>query len=425
MEKSVLVAAIDFSEDYSQISYFDGLMREPESFSTLYDEKRYLIPSMLWFDDNSKRVCFGDEAVRCEKTGKGTVVKNMISGFYAGEKVDINGQTYEMDSVIERYISSLISLFKGNAGKGNPKCVVFTIETLDEKMISLLYRIMENQGYEREQISVVSHSESFLYYGLSREKELFANEVVMFDYNKSYFKYRRFMVEKNRHPQIIDMVERDFTDDFPYEYMESDEGKAKADKLLTDFVQNEFRTHVVSTVYLTGTGFYEDWMKQSLNYICSRRRVFKGYNLYVKGACYRAMEKAGYVQYKDMIFKCYGRTWADIKLMVNRNEKTDEITLSKAGTGWYEAGAKAECITDGDKNIGFIIESPVSGISKGITIDIGSFPKRPPKTTRVEITVRYSDMDKCVISVEDKGFGDFYKASGRIVSYTVDMKEYL
>ena len=66
MEKSVLVAAIDFSEDYSQISYFDGLMREPESFSTLYDEKRYLIPSMLWFDDNSKRVCFGDEAVRCE-----------------------------------------------------------------------------------------------------------------------------------------------------------------------------------------------------------------------------------------------------------------------------------------------------------------------------------------------------------------------
>lgn len=274
-------------------------------------------------------------------------------------------------------------------------------------------------------ISVISHSESFLYYGMSREKELFANDVVMFDYNKDGFKYRRFTVEKNMHPQIINTVEHDFTKEFPYEYMESDKGKERADMLLADFVENEFKAHVVSAVYLTGTGFYEDWMKKSLNYICARRRVFKGYNLFVKGACYRAMEKAGLVHYKDMLFKCYGRTQADIKLVVSDEKSDREIILSSAGTNWYEAGAKAQCIADKDATVEFVIESHITGTRKNLVLDIDEFPKRPKNTTRLEIVVKYLDENRCVFSVEDKGFGDFYKSSGKVVNYIANIKEYL
>lgn len=421
----MLVAAIDFSGDFSQISYFDGFMREPESVSTIYNDKRYLIPSVLWFSEDGKRVCYGDEAVKCGKSNKGMVIENLIGLFKKNEAVSIYGTEYGPDKLIEKYFSYLLKLIKDNKDIGKIRYMAVTAEELTERMVSLIFDILGREGFPKENVCVISHGESFLYYSLSREKELFANDVAMFDYNKYHFKYRRFNIARNRHPQIIDTLEEDFTDDLPYSMMDSEDGRESADKILAEFVKSEFRTHVVSAVYLTGSGFYEDWMKQSMPFICSRRRVFKGYNLFVKGACYAAMEKAGCAEYKDMIFKCRGRTYADIKLLVKHNGSDRELVLSKAGTNWYEAGAKTECITDGDTEVRFIIESPISGISRNISVDISGFPKRPAKTTRVGITIGYTEEDKCVLCVEDKGFGDFFKSSGIINRKVVDMKEYL
>ncbi|MDE5782305.1 MAG: hypothetical protein K2I03_12650 [Lachnospiraceae bacterium] len=425
MEKNVLVAAIDFSEDFSQICYFDGFMREPESMSTIYNDKRYLIPSVIWFDDDGKRVCYGDEAVKCGKSDKGMMIENLIELFDKKETVSVNGTEYESGQLIEKYFSHMFKLIRENKDMGKPRYVAVTIENQEERMISLLYDILKQEGFPKENVCVISHGEAFLYYGLSREKELFANDVVMFDYNRTYFKYRRFNIVRNRHPQIIDTVEKDFTKDMPYSLMESEEGRKNADSILSEFVKAEFRTHVVSTVYLAGSGFYEEWMQQSMPFICSRRRVFKGYNLFVKGACYAAMEKAGCAEYKDMIFKCGGRTGADIKLVVKHNGSDKELTLSKAGTNWYEAGAKTDCIADGDTEVRFIIDSPISGISRNVSVDLSGFPKRPPKTTRIGITVGYQEENKCVLCVEDKGFGDFFKSSGVVNRKVVDIKEYL
>lgn len=421
----MLVAAIDFSEDFSQICYFDGSMREPESMSTIYNEKRYLIPSVIWFDNGTNRICYGDEAVRCGKTDKGTLVENLIELFDKKETISVNNAEYEPGQLIEKYFSYIFRLIKENKDIGKPRYVTVTIENQEERITSLIYDILKQEGWPKENVCVISHGEAFLYYGLSREKELFANDVVMFDYNIKYFKYRRFNIVRNRHPQIIDMAEKDFTKDMPYSLMDSEEGKKSADRSLLEFVKAEFRNHVISTVYLAGSGFYEEWMQQTMPFICSRRRVFKGYNLFVKGACYAAMEKSGYAAYKDMIFKCSGRTVADIKLVVKHNESDKELTLSKAGTNWYEAGAKTDCITDGDTEVRFVIESPISGVSKNVFVDLSDFPKRPAKTTRIGITVGYTEENKCVLCVEDKGFGDFFKSSGIINRKVVDMKEYL
>lgn len=425
MEKNVLAASIDFSGDFSQICYFDGFMREPESLSTIYNDKRYLIPSSIWFSDDGKHICYGDEAVRCSKGDKGIMADNLIGMFEKGGSVTVAGTDYEPGQLIEKYFSYLFSLIRQNKDMGKPDFIAVTIENLTENMIMLIGDILKKEGYPQENITVISHGEAFLYYSLSREKELIANDVAMFDYNKDYFKYRRFNIIRNRHPQIIDTVEEDFTADVPYSLLDSEEGRRGADKIIAEFANAEFKKHVVSAVYLTGSGFYKEWMEQSLQYICSRRRVFKGYNLFVKGACYAAMEKAGCIEYKDMIFKCSTRTHADIKIMVKHDGNEIPVILSKAGKNWYEAGAKLDCITDGSSRVDFIIESKVSGVSRNVSVDLSGFPERPAKTTRIGITIGYTGKDKCVLCVEDKGFGDFFKASGKISKKVVDMKEYL
>lgn len=425
MDRNIVVAAIDFCEDYSQICFFDGIMKEPESMGVMHSNKHYLIPSLLWFDDNNRRTCYGEEARKCGETGKGTLVKGLLSAFENDEKIVVNYNEYEPEALIEKYFAHMVKDIKDNKDYPVPTTLAVTVEKFDEKIASLIYKILEKLGYTKDRARVISHSESFLYYGLSREKELFANDVVMFDYNENYFKYRRFTIQRNKKPQIINTFEKDFTEDFPYEFLQGDRGRKELDEKLFDFLNAEFKSQIVSTVYLTGTGFYEDWMEKSLEYLCSRRRVFKGYNLCVKGACYAAMEKAGQLEYKDMIFKCASRTVVDAKLLVNHQGKWSEIILSKIGKNWYEAGATLECITDEDKEVQFIIESAISGVSKRISIDISGFPNRPRRTTRIGITLGYIDSDNLVICIEDLGFGELFKSSGHIVKQIINVNDYL
>ena len=425
VDKNVLTAAIDFSEDYSQICYFDNLMKEPESMGVMHSDKHFLIPSVLWFDDSGKRCCYGQEAEKCSGTRKGTTVKNFIKMFEDDEKVNVCGKEYEAKEIIEKYFDMIFKAIRGNKEKAVPAYVAVTVDKMNASLAALLYNVLEKCGYGKDKVTVISHSESFLYYAMSREKELLMNDVAMFDFNNEHFYYKKFSILRNRKPQLIDTVERNYSEDITYNMLKEDAGKEKADVMFFDFLQAEFKNNIVSTVYLTGTGFYEEWMKKSLDYVCARRRVFKGYNLYVKGACYAAMEKAGQIEYKNMIFKCSGRTLLDVKLVIDHKGRQDYINLSEAGMNWYEAGARADCITNGDENIEFIIESPVSGVKKKCIIDISGFPERPPKTTRIGITTGYIDEERLCISIEDKGFGDFYQSSGLVKRQVIDVCDYL
>ena len=67
--------------------------------------------------------------------------------------------------------------------------------------------------------------------------------------------------------------------------------KAKdADERFKSFIQSVFDKKVVSSVYLTGEGFENNWYPASLKVLCNGRRAFLGNNLYSRGACYTPTE---------------------------------------------------------------------------------------------------------------------------------------
>ena len=47
-------------------------------------------------------------------------------------------------------------------------------------------------------------------------------------------------------------------------------------------------------------------------------------------------------------------------------------------------------------------------------IEIKGLPKRPPKTTKLKISVRYLDAKRGEICIEDKGFGALYPTTGKM-----------
>jgi hypothetical protein len=109
--------------------------------------------------------------------------------------------------------------------------------------------------------------------------------------------------------------------------------------------------------------------------------------------------------------------------MINHNGRNTAAVLSKAGTNWYDAGAKAECILDSTKSIQLVLSSPYDGCTKNVRIDLSSFPDRPNKTTRIAISLAYLNETKCEVVVVDLGFGEFYKGTGIIVKETFAIDE--
>ena len=68
--------------------------------------------------------------------------------------------------------------------------------------------------------------------------------------------------------------------------------KAKAaDEHFKRFIQSVFHKKTLSSVFLTGSGFENNWYPNSLRVLCTGRRAFMGNNLYSKGACYTALYK--------------------------------------------------------------------------------------------------------------------------------------
>lgn len=81
---------------------------------------------------------------------------------------------------------------------------------------------------------------------------------------------------------------------------------------------------MVSSVYLTGEGFENNWYPNSLKVLCNGRRAFLGNNLYSKGACYSSMR--------------YADPYDDGPIYLDGTKMTEQICLRMrigGQEGWY------------------------------------------------------------------------------------------
>jgi len=105
---------------------------------------------------------------------------------------------------------------------------------------------------------------------------------------------------------------------------------------------------------------------------------------------------------------------SDIFITGYYNGKTADVVLVKAGKPWYEINSKLDAILDDEQEIVIKLKSIISGEVKEYSISLAGFPKRPSKTTRIGINIKFKDHVNGVITIEDKGFGNFYPSSGQI-----------
>lgn len=405
-QQSLCAVGIDLAYDYVQFSYCSNLNEEPLSLSTNPEDKKYLIPTVLYYREENKTWYIGEEALYNSFSDKKESVK-------LWDKIETD------EEVLSIFLKEIIEKAKSVLNFDFIENICVSIECYEKTIVKNIFKAFLLIGYDEQKIRVINHDEAFIYYTINQKKELWLNDVVLFDFSKKHFVSRRLHEIKSKTPPILVVDSEILSNDISYSLLDTEHGKRKADSRLLEYVQKEFKKNIVCTVFLTGTGFYDEWATDSLPEICSRRRVFKGYNLFVKGACYAALKKAKGITKNTHTFSCYGRTKAEIGLLINNQGKNMVISLSKAGTNWYEAGAEAECILDNVSKINLVIYSALESISTNYILDLDEFPSRPNKTTRVRITLGYINDDTFEIIIKDLGFGDLFKSSGRIIKKTI------
>lgn len=402
-----IILGIDFSNDYTQLAYIkdDG---NPECIVS-GTEDNYQIPTVAGYHEDLKEWYVGEEAVNKSKDEKCHIYKDLLKIF--GDENE-----KQKDKIAVVFLSHMISLAKKQSEERRVKNVLISLEDVTPQVVDVLTKALVMLGFSEDEIKIISHSESFVYYVLNQNRDIWINQVYYLNFTENYFLCRKLKVVKGRGPSVVYVDVDNLSNRLKLRDIRKN--MTYADEVLFEYLDEKFKKDVVSGVFLSGEGFYEDGWNKSLKLMCMNRRVFKGNNLIAIGAAYGAKEFFHIPVLENYLIACKGRTGVKVTLAVKHKERDQSVTLSNVGDYWSQAGATVECIMEFPSKILFEITDLLNGTKRPFEIDLTGFPKRPEKTTRIEIDFKYLNEESFEITVRDLGFGEFFKSSGMEVKKT-------
>lgn len=400
---------IDINDRYAMVSYYQPNKEEPETVSTIAGSEMYQIPLVIAKRRGIGQWYYGDEARKMAKTCEMICVDALLHRALAGESIRIEEESYLAEDLLGLFMQKLIALPQklGNAEKCDR--LVITTERLSKDNMELFWKIAQKAGFSKAQFSVLDHKESFYYFALSQQKDLWLHDVYLFEYEQDAIHYFGLKKDMKTTPKLVTITESSRV------MVDGDK-----DSTFLHIQQKAFENQIVSSVYLVGDGFDGEWMKASLTFLCRGRRAFVGKNLFSKGACYAAL---AYDHEAEWPFLYMGENEMkfNISLKVRTSNSVEFYSLISAGKNWFDTSGQCEVILDKSPEIDFWKQLPHSREAKIETLELTDLPNRPNKTTRLRITAKAVADDKVAIEIKDLGFGELFRSTDKIWKYTMSM----
>jgi len=186
----------------------------------------------------------------------------------------------------------------------------------------------------------------------------------------------------------------------------------RMDGAFTEAMQQLCENKLISSVYLIGDDFSEEWMKESLRFLCKGRRVFQGNNLFSKGACLALLERMQESEVgKSHVFLGNEKLKSNVGMKILRRGQESYLALLDAGVNWYEAETELEFYNNDQKYVELVITSVVGRSSKIARILLEELPDG---ISRLKAHLFLKDEHRLVIEITDLGFGVFRESTGRV-----------
>ena len=402
---------MDLCVDFTQLSYYNDITREPESISQLNNKETYMMPNILFFSQESRRWYVGGEASEARFTEQGIVVDNIFANLENNVNVTVYDRSYNYRELFLLMVKLHIDSFLYRYDDAVVKKLVISIPEYNREIYELLSTLHESLGIEKECIEITSHLESGLYYVFNQQDELWVNSVGLYDFSADGLGYYRIDIHRNKDPQMVEVIYEDYSDQINLSLYGNDTYAMDTD--FAKLVEYENKKAYISAVYLTGIGFSDKWMKKSLNELCQGRRVFVGQNIYTKGACYRAVGG----EYKDF----YDRFCIDTKENVHfdiglytDDEAQDFYLITRGGKQWYNTHGEVSVILDDTDEREIVYRNISTDEKQSEKVKIHGIPKRPNKTTRLSVSVEFESPHAGAVIIKDLGFGKIYPTTNKV-----------
>jgi len=290
---------------------------------------------------------------------------------------------------LQEFFRKLWKMLTPYVGKESLEYLVFCLEENSGRLREMLLEIVQIYNISTEKVRFMDKAESFCAYVLHQTGELLSHNALLIENHDG--EKTKWILHKQAKtiPAVTEVRE-------------------VSEKSL----ESIFTDHAISSVFLVGDDFEEEWMQRYLKLLKSGRRVFAGKNLYVKGACYRGME----LKEKRETYLYLGaeKVRCNIALKTEQNGKEAFVPVVEGGKNWYESHRSLEVLLLDQPELEFAM-IPINGREKKtIVIRLDGLPMRPPKTTRLRMELEFYDPSHVKLTVKDLGFGELFPQSDMI-----------
>ncbi len=418
-----VVVGYDLGKNYAQISYCYMEETEPETVSAVTGTEQYNIPTVLCKRKGVGQWYYGKEALKFAREEEGILVEDLIALAERGEDVLVEGEAFDPAALLTLFVKRSLSLLNLRISLNQIEAFMFTVDELTPRMVDVLGKVAVGLNLKARYIYFQNHMESFYAYTLHQSKELWKNDVIIFEYDKA-LKSLWFKCNTRTTPQVVMIEQQEYDQMGRRVWKEDEEAKERQmedlDQLFLSIAQRALEGEMVSTVFLLGDGFKEDWAKESLKFLCRNRRVFKGNNLYSKGACYGMMERLNASrQWKEYVYLGEDKLKSNIGMRALRRGEDSYYAILDAGTNWYEVSSDFDIILENGNTVDFVITPMTGGKVENKTITLEGLPERPRAATRLNVHIEMTAVNQAAVTIEDMGFGDFFASSGKAWTQTM------
>ena len=268
MSEHTLLVGLDIGDEVSQLAVFHEDTLEAKGVGVTEENSEGYIPTSVALEGKES---IDDFFVKIRK-GQPIMVDDV-------ESAPVN--------VLAYFFRKTLSLTRKQYPSETIKKLVVTFEDTTPELIQLVYSALEKLNIQKDRAMVMSHKNCFAYYALYQKKELWINDVGVFDYHGDTLKYYQMQLDRRLSPILVAVGERDMSD--ALHTLEGDDDTNRG-AVLDNVVQGAIHRQILSSLYMIGDTFKEDWCGDVLKRLCVGRRVFMGNNLFVAGACIAARE---------------------------------------------------------------------------------------------------------------------------------------
>ena len=325
-----------------------------------------------------------------------------------------------MEQRLEEGVALLADFFAqclellATAGKPDSIMAVVTMRKMNGTWADGIRAAFERVGVPKDHVFLQDYRESFYWYMLNQRKDLWTYQVALSSCENGKVTAFEFSVERKTRPALVSIEEKGML------YLDELAREGRPDKLwlevkdqkFLELATKMFGKRTFSSVYLVGEEFDKSWMGNSLAFLCNRRKVFMGQNLYTKGACYAAMEYARMNRVGDYLYAGPDMIEQNMGMEMIIRGHQEFYPMISAGVNWYMARAECEFVLDDTSEV-ILYSKSMAGEELSHTVRLPGLPDRPNRATRLHLDLSFIGKRKCRVRVTDLGLGNLYPASGK------------